>query len=100
MNRRDVLRGIAGVTAAGIVLPGEEVVRRFWRGWSPAEASGRNVVVLDGMDYPITGPEWEVRYLPPRVVYSDYVFYYPQLFGDGTLVYWDRNGPCRVERPD
>ena len=36
MNRRDFLKNIAGVTAAGIVLPDEEVVRRFWRGWSPA----------------------------------------------------------------
>ena len=35
MNRRGFLKSIAGVTAAGLVLPGEEVVRRFWRGWSP-----------------------------------------------------------------
>ena len=36
MHRRDLLKGIAGVTATGVLLPGEEIVRRFWRGWSGA----------------------------------------------------------------
>jgi hypothetical protein len=40
MNRRAFLKSVAGMTAAGVVLPGDEVVRRFWRGWSPrAEAA-------------------------------------------------------------
>lgn len=31
LTRRAFLRGVAGVTAAGVLLPSEAVVRRFWR---------------------------------------------------------------------
>ena len=36
MNRRSFLKVVAGVTATGVLLPDDEVVRRFWRGWRPA----------------------------------------------------------------
>lgn len=38
MNRRDFLKGmtgVAGASAAGVLLPDEETTRRFWRGWTP-----------------------------------------------------------------
>lgn len=39
MNRRELIKGLLTGTAAAIVLPGDEVVRRFWRGWTPTAAA-------------------------------------------------------------
>ncbi len=39
LTRRDLIKGIAGITAAGILLPDEEVTKKFWRGWSASPAS-------------------------------------------------------------
>ena len=55
MNRRDFLRGIAGVTAAGIVLPSEEIVRRFWRGWSSKEQADTPISPMCYGEIPLLG---------------------------------------------
>lgn len=55
MNRRNFLKGIAGISAAGILLPGEEQVKRFWRGWSPDALSATAPQLTIG-DYDLASP--------------------------------------------
>lgn len=65
-----MFKGVIAAAASQIIIPDEEVLRRFWTGWTPpdqAAAIPAEGVVIDHLPYPDALYAW-VRALEPREV--------------------------------
>ena len=77
LSRRDFLK-VAGITAAGIAIPSEETLRRFWPGWSPAAAAAPPAI-------DILGPAFNFSSLLP---YDTVFVLTDRATGRGEFAWW------------